>query len=456
MTNAADLEYYAKLWFGAANEEITVNPDTGSQYTTVCGATAATCLGTKYTHNSGTSTFTTTGSSETKYYGTVTLTGFTGTDRVCVTSGSAGCSTTGFNIFVITAQTGMTSAYSGIWGLSSGLSSATPTLLWQALKDNSVITNRIFCFGLRLSTGTSFLDMGSVILSNTKGGVVYYVPAITDFWWTNYVTGVKFGTGQNLDNAYTLTSYKAFTDTGAACTYIPTEYYAFITAELISKATSPVASTTWGYTMPCSDASNMDSVKFLYGDYWLEMLPADYLVDITGSSTTCGLCMLESTVTSGGSTYWVLGANFLRGFYTVYDRESSRIGFAALSGSAKDEPCDATCAGGTATATPSTAIEWWVWLIIAIAIVAIIVLLILFLWVFPAAEAEKAASASAAGQTADAISPLVETTVPDSQDFSSEADDSSDPEPVDETFVPDDDNVPFPEDSDTQGGRSDS
>ena len=103
MTNSADLEYYAKLWFGQANEELTVNPDTGSQYTTVCGATATSCLGTKYTHNAGSTTFTTTGSSETKYYGTVTLTGFTGTDRVCVTSGSSGCSTDNFNIFVITA-----------------------------------------------------------------------------------------------------------------------------------------------------------------------------------------------------------------------------------------------------------------------------------------------------------------------------------------------------------------
>ena len=194
VTNAADLDYFAKLWFGSQNTEIPVNPDTGSQYTTVCGSTATTCLGDKWDHTTSTS-YGVVGSSETKEYGSVSLVGFTATDRVCVTTGTSGCSTDNFNIFVITSQTGMTSAYSGIWGLSSGLSNPTPTLLWQALKDNNIITNRIFCFGLRLNTGTSFLDMGSVITSNTKGGTIYYVEAISDFWWTNYVTGVKFGTG---------------------------------------------------------------------------------------------------------------------------------------------------------------------------------------------------------------------------------------------------------------------
>ena len=44
----------------------------------------------------------------------------------------------------------------------------------------------------------------------------------------------------------------------------------------------------------------------------------------------------------------------MRGFYVVYDVEMSRIGFAALADSIKDEPCDAACAGGTPT-TPLTA-----------------------------------------------------------------------------------------------------
>ena len=78
------------------------------------------------------------------------------------------------------------------------------------------------------------------------------------------------------------------------------------------------------------------------------MLPADYLVDIDGTGETCGLCMLESN-----DNYWYLGTNFMRGFYVVFDAEMSRIAFAILADSLKDEPCNAACAGGTPT-TPLT------------------------------------------------------------------------------------------------------
>ena len=158
-----------------------------------------------------------------------------------------------------------------------------------------------------------------MITSNARGGVIHYIEAISDFWWTNYITGVKFGSGQNLDSAYRMSSYKAFTDTSSSCTYIPPVYYSWITDVLMMKASNPTKSATWGYTLPCSDRSRLDSIKFFYGDLWLEMHPKDYLVDIDGE--ICGLCMLESSVISGGDTYWVLGTNFMRGFYVVYDHE---------------------------------------------------------------------------------------------------------------------------------------
>ena len=77
----------------------------------------------------------------------------------------------------------------------------------------------------------------------------------------------------------------------------------------------------------------------------------------------------------------MLGNNFMRGFYIVYDREASRIGFAALTGSLKDEPCDAACAGGTATATATTELEWWVWLLIILAIVIVVVVVLVVVFV---------------------------------------------------------------------------
>ena len=66
----------------------------------------------------------------------------------------------------------------------------------------------------------------------------------------------------------------------------------------------------------------------------------------------------------------------MRGFYVVYDVEMSRIGFAALADSIKDEPCDEACAGGIATTPLTGGFPWWGWLIIGIVLVIIIVVII--------------------------------------------------------------------------------
>lgn len=160
----------------------------------------------------------------------------------------------------------MDATWSGIWGMNyaSG-ATTTPTLLISALKTNSIITNRIFAFGLRNLSGTesgsSFLDMGAAVTSNTKGGTIYYNKVVSgNYWWTSYITGVKFGTGQNLDNAYSLTSHMAFTDSGTSCTYVPAAFYTWLVDMIKTKATNPTVSTSWGYTMPCSDVSKLDAV----------------------------------------------------------------------------------------------------------------------------------------------------------------------------------------------------
>ena len=40
----------------------------------------------------------------------------------------------------------------------------------------------------------------------------------------------------------------------------------------------------WGYIFNCpADDSDLPSFEFLYGGYWFEVLPEDYLIDISGA-----------------------------------------------------------------------------------------------------------------------------------------------------------------------------
>ena len=59
--------------------------------------------------------------------------------------------------------------------------------------------------------------------------------------------------------------------------------------------------------------------------------------------------MYESAVTVESKNYWLLGNNFMRGFYSIYDMDNSQFGFAPLVGSTKTAPGKAAAYGGSPT-----------------------------------------------------------------------------------------------------------
>jgi hypothetical protein len=92
--------------------------------------------------------------------------------------------------------------------------------------------------------------------------------------------------------------------------------------------------------------------------------------------------MFESGITtSTGKPYWLLGDNFLRGWYSVHDMDNARMGFAPLSGSTVSAPMTSTEMGGTpyqdAPITEGFVIETWLWVLIIVLIVGVAVY---FIW----------------------------------------------------------------------------
>ena len=102
------------------------------------------------------------------------------------------------------------------------------------------------------------------------------------------------------------------------------------------------------------------------------------------SSNLCALCMFESGITtSAGAPYWLLGDNFLRGWYSVHDMDTQKMGFAPLSGSTVSAPMTSTEMGGSptqdapVTTTETLVIEDWVWILLAVVAVGAAVY---FIW----------------------------------------------------------------------------
>jgi hypothetical protein len=110
----------------------------------------------------------------------------------------------------------------------------------------------------------------------------------------------------------------------------------------------------------------------LFGGYWLEVLPEDYMIYDWGTQTYW-MCIDESS-----DEMWVLGDAFLRGFYSTHDHAEKRFGFAPHSLSTKKSPYK----GEVPEENLSVKLETWVIIVIAVGavlVVVAIVLLIVFL-----------------------------------------------------------------------------
>ena len=87
--------------------------------------------------------------------------------------------------------------------------------------------------------------------------------------------------------------------------------------------------------MDCADMWKLPVIEFLYGGYWLEFSPEDYMIEDDGVSGSCFLCILKETESPNEA---LLGNGFLRGFYSTHDLETNRFGFAPHATSNKADP----------------------------------------------------------------------------------------------------------------------
>ena len=75
----------------------------------------------------------------------------------------------------------------------------------------------------------------------------------------------------------------------------------------------------------------MPTIEFLYGGYWMQADPEDYMLRWNDYYWAC--------IQDGGDDdYFILGSAFLRGFYSTHDHTNERFGFAPHSDSLKAGP----------------------------------------------------------------------------------------------------------------------
>lgn len=155
-----------------------------------------------------------------------------------------------------------------------------------------------------------------------------------DFWWTNYVTGIRFekANGGELPLAFGFDKEKIMSDTGTSCTYFPTKHYNEIMGKLDSLIPEWYVDDHGDFGIDCALKDKLPTISFLIGSYWFEMTSNDWIIETNGE---CWACIGENPI----DDYWILGDTFLRGYYSVHKHgKRPKFGFAPHAKSNKRKP----------------------------------------------------------------------------------------------------------------------
>ncbi len=246
----------------------------------------------------------------------------------------------------------------GICGLAfDGLSRVSSPNLFESLVDS--YPNITQSFSIYLSsdpddqTKSSQITFGgydlSIVSSNAS---FYYTPlvknSVTLTYWTVALTGFAAGFSKKFTDAasvdidvslcvsesstddyyendgYTSDICYAIVDSGTSGIAIPSDYYDTIVDYVIGDLEC--------VDLTCAGVSENDFPILLISlapDNTFPLLPSDYL-----SCSEYNECIVRFQSTT--SDYWILGDAFIEAYYTNFDVENLRIGFA----------CDGQCSGG--------------------------------------------------------------------------------------------------------------
>jgi len=326
LTNYDNAQYYGPITLGTPPQDFTVIFDTGSSNLWVpsvnCASDNIACkTHSKYSANKS-STYVADGTSFAIQYGTGSLTGYLSQD----TLGVAGMKVKNQTFAEAIEEPGITfvaAAFDGILGLafqSISVDHVVPP--WYNMLEQGLINTQRFSFWLSNSYATE--TPGGIITwggedTTRYTGDIHWTPLIYKTYWEFSVQDFQVaGVSQKWCNGDSL-GCKTIADTGTSLITGPTEYM-----NALNKQLGAVIIAGEGI-VPCKKIPTMPSVSFIINGYNFTMTPQQYVLNIEGECITAFYGM---DVPAPTGPLYILGDAFIAAYYTVFDYENSRVGFA--------------------------------------------------------------------------------------------------------------------------------
>jgi len=319
--------YYGPISIGTPPQDTTVDFDTGSSDLWLPLASCSGCSGPAFDADASSTFVNSSTPFSITYEDGSGATGTVATETVTV----AGLTVGGQGFGAVTSENGGFGGgpNAGLLGLGfpgNAESGATPFFI--NLATNNLLSSNVFSvYQARGGASGSELCIGCTDSSLYSGDITFYAldssaTGGTQLYWNTPSDGFNYNGGSSSG------SFSAVIDTGTTLIYAPTA----ATKALYKKIKGAKdASSTLGagyYTFPCSATLDNINLSFDGTNYPVDFADFNLGAASSGSSSCVGGIIGEDIASAGQPALAIIGDEWIKNWYTVFDYGNSQVGFA--------------------------------------------------------------------------------------------------------------------------------
>lgn len=317
LTDVEDAYYYGSISIGTPAQSFSIDFDTGSANLWIPSASCTNCAKTASTYTSAaSSTYAPDGSAFSIVYGSGACSGFFSQDLFAV--GDLSTTITFAEVTMESSDLTTLVGVDGILGLgfpSLAINSVTP-VVHQLVADGQ-ISSAVFAFYLQDYTSTGELTIGAIDSTKYTGDLAY-APVTNASYWMVEMTSVRVS-----NTAYVSPTY-AIIDSGTSLVVGPSKEVEPLMAGM-GATYDPINELYYvvGATSSVDATSSLPDITIVLGNSaTLTITAADYYIGSVGNKMYLGITSMA------GLSFWILGDIVMRPYYTVFDIDNLRVGFA--------------------------------------------------------------------------------------------------------------------------------
>ncbi|KAJ8251571.1 hypothetical protein GJAV_G00222780 [Gymnothorax javanicus] len=326
LTNFMDAQYYGVISIGTPPQEFSVLFDTGSANLWVpsfhCSFLDIACWLHRRYNSRKSSTYVANGTKFSIHYGRGSLSGFISQDTVSL----AGLSVPGQQFGEAVTQPGIVFAvarFDGVLGMGyPAISVAGVKPLFDTAMAAKLLPQNVFSF--YINRDPSAAVGGELVLGGTDEkhyeGALHYVNVTRKAYWQIAMDSVSVGNQLTLCNS----GCQAIVDTGTSLIVGPVEE-----VRALQRAIGALPLLMGEYFIDCKKVPSLPVISFTLGGKQFNLTGDDYVLKETQMGVSfCLSGFMAMDIPPPAGPLWILGDIFIGRYFTVFDRDADRVGFA--------------------------------------------------------------------------------------------------------------------------------